>query len=1051
MPCLRQKKRSNLHALRVVMLLFITVVVRSPILAQDHSALLMGTVSDPAGRPTCGVQIFVVGEENAIQRHEVTDIDGSFFVPELPRGVYMLEAYSDGFATFQLKGIRLRPGDRKVIEIHFVLTRPYTTVRVFGKTADPTTLVTTVDQNLVQNLPTPGRSFPTLFLLTPGVVLMPAQQSLSNDREFSFDGQPTNANYYTVDGVTTNTAVGFNGDELDLAQNVNYGVAGTTMDILPTDAIQSIRVRAGLLPSTLGRQTGANIAITSRSGSSHYHGTASEYFQNSALDASDWFTNHANLPQTQLNQNDFGLTISGPLHLGNEPNRFSNFFFFAFEGFRSLEPTIFNTDVPSMSLRRQAPTALHSYLDIFPRPNGPENTPAHTATYTVNSSLPASSNAFSLRIDSLRRDNLAFFIRYSNSPSRIVSTWTGWNLSTSENRSQGLTSGATWTLGRHTTDNLIANIAKDIGSTSDAISPGGHSSSLPIDILLPNYSWQSKSYSATYAFLDSDYTVASPAINSVRQINIVNNFVTIRGHHAFTVGGDWLSQLGDTLPDRTTLLVDYLSPASIKSGIADFVYVAAQDHVRLVQHDLSLYWQDAWRVNHRLTADYGLRWEFNPAPRAINGQHLFSVSDTNTITLANEKAPLYPTSYTDLAPRMGFSYLLRSNVEHSLLLRAGLGVGYSLNNTSSMYDTSTFPHVSQIGALKLAFPSKAVTLSYPSPPKLNPPFDGQFFQGYTARYAAPKVYQWNVGIQQFFTSNQYVDVSYVGSIGRRLYVQQSFVDPNSSFIDQSLVSINRSDAHSSYNSLQIQYKHRLSRSLEVLASYTWAHSRDDTSQDIPVTSGSNLISLNGEYGDSDFDLRDSLGTAFTYEFPSITVDGWLRGLLQRWDISGFAWTRSGMPVDVTYNDWVAGLPFPLRPDIVPGHRIYIRRRWLPGGEELNPHAFAVLSGGHQGTLRRNSIRGLPFWQVDLGIRREISLARNVNFQWSGEFINALNHPNFGDPDSSLGDFEDGELSRDSSFGRVTSMLDNTLGGHGPQREFQLGGQRSVQLGIRISF
>ncbi|WP_188552857.1 TonB-dependent receptor [Edaphobacter dinghuensis] len=1029
-----------------------SVIASLTIQAQDRAALLMGTVSDPAERPVRSVQIFIVGDKNQVRRHVATGVDGYFVVPELLPGSYTLEAYGDGFAAFQLKHITLGVGDHRTLGIHFILKFPYTVVTVYGDPINSVTTVTMVDQNLIQNLPIPGRSFPSLFLLVPGVVLMPAQQSLSNDREFSFDGQPTNANYFTVDGVSMNTAVGVDGDELDLGQNVSYGVAGTTMNILPIDAIQDIQVKAGNLPSTFGRQAGGHIALTSRSGTNKFHGTASEYFRNSALDASDWFTNHAGLPRAQLHLNDFGLTLGGPLWLHDGEKHNSNYFFFVCEGLRSLQPTAFNTDVPALELRQRAPAAVQPYLNVFPLPNGPEDVSAQTATYTASNSLPASSNAFSLRIDHFQGDHLALFARYSYSPSQVTSTWTGWNLSISKSRSQSATFGVTSTLSPRTTNNLATNYGKDIGSTKSYLSVVGDSSVLPEDLLLPNYAWQSKSYSAVYTFLDSEYAVATPAVNSVRQINIVDNLTTTRSHHAFTIGGDWLSQLADTLPNHTAVSVDYLSPASVQSGIADYVYVAAQDNIRFVQHNLSLYLRDIWHSNHRWTMDYGIRWELNPAPRALDGQQLYSVSDTNTIRLANGKSPLYPTRYTDFAPRMGLTYLLNSQAGHELLLRAGAGISYSLNNTSSMYDTSTFPHTSQIGASNVSFPAGAVTLPYPPTPKLQPPFDGQFFQGYRTNYAAPKTYQWNIGLEQSFTPDQFIDVAYVGSLGRRLFVQQSLIDPNASFINQSVVSINRSDANSSYHSLQVQYKRRLSRGLEVIASYTWSHSRDDASEDIPVSSNSQLASsLKGEYGNSDFDLHNSLGTAFTYDVPSIASGKWTQRVFEHWGISSFAWTRSGMPIDVTYNDWVADLPFPMRPNLASGQPIYIREPSLPGGMVLNPDAFTIPTGGGQGALHRNSIRGLPFWQVDLGVRRDFPLKNSIRLQWRGEFINAFNHPLFGDPNSGLGDVQSGELTRDASFGQVTSMLDNSLGGRGPQKEFQIGGARSVQLAIRLSF
>ena len=73
-------------------------------------------------------------------------------------------------------------------------------------------------------------------------------------------------------------------------------------------------------------------------------------------------------------------------------------------------------------------------------------------------------------------------------------------------------------------------------------------------------------------------------------------------------------------------------------------------------------------------------------------------------------------------------------------------------------------------------------------------------------------------------------------------------------------------------------------------------------------------------------------------------------------------------------------------------------------------------------------------------------------QWRGDFFNFLNHPNFGDPYPYL-TYKDanGGLTPYAAFGQITSMLNSSLSGTGAQKEFQIGGARSVQLGLKIIF
>lgn len=1029
---------------------FMTFCIGIP--AEEHTAMLMGTIFDPSGASVRDVRVILLGENTEIRRYSITNETGYFVIPELVAGSYTLQAYGPGFKPFQVTHIVLATGDRRDLEIHFKLRPDRAVVTVYGNGKEGEgSVATTIDPQLVQDLPVLGRSFPSLFLLTPGIVMMPAQQALSNDREFSFNGQSTNANYFTVDGVSVNTAVGVDGDQLDLGQGVGYGVAGTSMNVLPADAVREIEIQTATLSPMFGRQAGGQIQLTSRSGTGQFHGAVSEYFRNSALDAADWFSNRDDSSKPQLRQHDFGGSLGGPFRVPFAGVRDRSFFFFAYEGLRSLQPTSFETDVPSLSLRKQAPLALQPYLKVFPVPSGPEDPDSRTASYTVSNSSPASASAYNLRLDHTSGSQMAFFLRYSYSPSLATSSTTGWNLSTSESRSQSVTVGATWTPNAHLTNTFRGNYSKDVGSTKSGLLNRDGPNAPSEDVLLPNRSWAGKSYSATYNFMDSSYTVATPAANAVRQINIVNNTTFAVGRHTTIMGVDGLSLLGDTRPNSTALFVNYLSPQSVQSGNADYLAIESQDGIQLVQHSLSLYIRDVWHPNNRMAFDYGIRWELNPAPHALNGQHLYTVVSGNDLALADPRAPLYRTRYTDIAPRIGISYLLNQSAGHELLLRVGAGINYSLGNTSSMSLTSAFPHVRQFGASNVVFPQAATNLPSPPSPKLTPPFDGQSFYGYSSNYAAPKVYQWSIGIEQSLTPDQNLSLTYVGSIGRRLFVKQAFVDPNSNFIHDSLVSINRSDAVSDYNALQVQYKRRLSRGLQALASYTWARSRDDASRDLPVLSTPYLTDLKTEYGPSAFDLRNSFGAALTYEVPVVAERRWIRTALGHWGLSTFVLARGGMPVDVTYGTWIANQLFPMRPNRVPGQPLYLPQSSTPKGNILNPNAFIISGESQQGTLERNSIRGFSFWQADLGVSRTFQVADKVQLQWRAEFFNMFNHPNFGDPNSNLGEVDDGELFADPSFGQITSMLNTSLGGSGAQKQFQIGGARSIQFALKLSF
>src|SRR5208282_1663526 len=229
---------------------------------------------------------------------------------------------------------------------------------------------TVVDRTFADNLPLNGRSFQTLIMLTPGVVV--TQTAYDDQGQFSVNGQRADANYFTVDGVSANFGVtGF----LPLVQAAGgalpaLSVAGGTNSLVSVDAMQEFRVQTSSFAPEFGRTPGGQISIATRSGTNDFHGTLFEYFRNDVLDSNDWFngyTNNPPLPKAEERQNDFGGVLGGPII----KNR--TFFFFSYEGLRLRLPQTAISSVPDVG-SRQTPNdpAMQQFLNAYPLPNGPE-------------------------------------------------------------------------------------------------------------------------------------------------------------------------------------------------------------------------------------------------------------------------------------------------------------------------------------------------------------------------------------------------------------------------------------------------------------------------------------------------------------------------------------------------------------------------------------------------------------------------------------------------------------------------------------------------------
>jgi hypothetical protein len=259
----------------------------------------------------------------------------------------------------------------------------------------------------------------------------------------------------------------------------------------------------------------------------------------------------------------------------------------------------------------------------------------------------------------------------------------------------------------------------------------------------------------------------------------------------------------------------------------------------------------------------------------------------------------------------------------------------------------------------------------------------------------------------------------------------------------------RNDADSSYNALQLQYRHRLAHGVQTLLSYTWAHSIDDASYDtysLNVPPGDS----SSERGSSDYDIRHTFSGAVSYNIPG-PGDGIWKAVFGNWSTDSIIYARSAPPVNVVtgldpFGGYLSGASGVQRPNLVSGVPLWIADPNVAGGREINPAAFTIPTGAVQGNLGRNALRGFDAAEVDLTLRRQFKIRERLALQARADLFNIFNHPNFGSPINYLSS---------PQFGQSTQMLGTSLGGGGQSGGlnplYQIGGPRSVQLALKLLF
>src|ERR1700756_5430139 len=383
--------------------------------AQSTNASLTGRVTDPSKATIAEAKVAAVNTGTNFRYESTTNTAGEYALANLLPGTYRIEVEKSGFKKLIRPEVILHVQDTLAIDFEMAVGSVSDTVTVqAGAPLVNTTSATVsavVDQTFVENMPLNGRSFQTLILLTPGVVV--TATAFDDQGQFSVNGQRADANYFTVDGVSANFGVTGYPPLVQAAGGALPALTalGGTNSLVSMDAMQEFRVQTSSFAPEFGRTPGGQISILTRSGSNHFHGTAFEYFRNDVLDANDWFSNRDHLPKPAARQNDFGGVFGGPIL------KDKTFFFFSYEGLRLRQPATQETVVPDTASRQKAPSTMQPYLNAYPVPNGAE-LGSGTAQFNGSYSNPSSLDAYSIRIDHAINSKLSIFGRYTNSPSQ---------------------------------------------------------------------------------------------------------------------------------------------------------------------------------------------------------------------------------------------------------------------------------------------------------------------------------------------------------------------------------------------------------------------------------------------------------------------------------------------------------------------------------------------------------------------------------------------------------------------------------------------------------
>jgi hypothetical protein len=336
-------------------------------------------------------------------------------------------------------------------------------------------------------------------------------------------------------------------------------------------------------------------------------------------------------------------------------------------------------------------------------------------------------------------------------------------------------------------------------------------------------------------------------------------------------------------------------------------------------------------------------------------------------------------------------------------------------------------------------------------------FSPKFNQGYTQ--------QFNLTIDQQLGKNYNLTVSYIGNKGTHLFISREYnYAPLSSFVKNpppdidpvtgaattpGLISYNSRDAvlarrrrlsgvatcssggvsgpcygptemlensgYSNFNSVQVEVNHRFTQGFSLLASYVFAKYLDIFSYTAEGGNGPrNPENFAQSYGPSDNDVRHRFTASYIYVLPQLkSVHGFVSGVVNGWQNQGIVTAQTGSPYSInSQTDSAAAGVGNVLADAVPGQTRSISNRSVNG--YFNTEAFTNAAPGTVGSTGRNLLNGPSLVNVDTSVFKDFNIFEHGKVQFRAELFNLFNHPNFFNPDNTVGD---------GSFGKLTAARD----------------------------
>jgi hypothetical protein len=296
---------------------------------------ISGAITDPTAAMVGNAQVKVTDVTTGYTRTSRSNSRGTYRLSLLPPGQYSLEVTKDGFKLASSPDVQVVVADTTVLNIRMEVGTVAQTVTVASSSVELETesseLGRVTDAKMVANLPLVTRNYTQIISLNPGVAQEVNNAGQEGRGGGSEPGSPGGGSMSSNGATYVDNNFEMNG----LPVNDMQSSAGFTAGVpVPNpDTIQEFRVQTALFDATSGRDAGADVDVITKGGTNNFHASIFEYFRNEDLNANDWFAKSLGQARPVLRQNQFGITVGGPVI------KDKLLFFGSYQGTRQLNAT----------------------------------------------------------------------------------------------------------------------------------------------------------------------------------------------------------------------------------------------------------------------------------------------------------------------------------------------------------------------------------------------------------------------------------------------------------------------------------------------------------------------------------------------------------------------------------------------------------------------------------------------------------------------------------------------------------------------------------------